>query len=109
MGERSGIVFIGSKTPSIDLNNLRSIGMIRKILPKHRASLETLYAESVYLKLPKIVKWTLGAARERVFVVEEQNEVRAAMYTDVYGARAKDTLSQYLFLESKPTEKAFST
>jgi len=62
--------------------------MIRKILPKHRASLETLYAESVYLKLPKIVKWALGAARERVFVVEEQNEVRAAMYT-MFVARAK--------------------
>lgn len=59
--------------------------MIRTVLQKDEARLEILYKGSIYKELPAIVEWALDVVPERVFVVEEQREILASVYTDVCG------------------------
>ena len=59
--------------------------MIRTALQKHEALLEILYRGSICKEFPAIVKWALNVVPERVFIVEEQREILASVYTMVCG------------------------
>lgn len=59
--------------------------MIRAALQKDDVRLKILYTGSIYKELPAIVKWALEVVPERVFIVEEQKEILASVYTMVCG------------------------
>ena len=59
--------------------------MIRTSSQEDGRHLETLYKDSIYGQLPRIVEWALGEASERIRVVEENHEIVASAYIDVCG------------------------
>jgi hypothetical protein len=59
--------------------------MIRTAKQKDKASLKSLYDESIYGRLPDLVGWALRVVPERVSIAEEHGDVVASAYSMVCG------------------------
>lgn len=69
--------------------------MIKAATSNDLAQLELLYCKSIYRKLPELVRWALNVVPERMLVIEEQQEILAAIYIDVSPAGYKHLWSSY--------------